>query len=584
MMLTQKSIMLKNQFANKNNSGHGKTPSAFVTAYMARNDATLTDYPVTDVNNEHSQNLTTENNVFQKQQKLLLKRKAHYSRRRVTAKSWSNLTTLEGRSFNQNSISLSKKGIDTVADQLQTAFDQGHTVLEMVASFDNSYLNDLGIEKITKPRDFHRDVDEMKLRLAVQAGCKSLAKDLGYLQPVFAGAIQLDRDHPHAHIAMAETSNLTSAKKFYDGSEYGQLTEHNRLAFMQTVDAQLTNMQALNFLPSNQTEQAQIATENYAQNYQLLPQKKQIILYQAASEDNALAPVLLKELALRPFSNYSVEQKTRILQTQKEDSDKQIPLPNIYNLNLQSNRQLMGMQDPLAQMVLKQRKIKAYREKMELKQKRLLKQLLYFRHRIRNNPQDKEIIEAQMLPYYQQAITNTAIKLDYTALFNYKPVTDPPKAVQEQAEHLANFQKLAKTPLAKASFKDQAIKDVVAWQIGQYTDDQSVLIILNSREDDLKLPYLKPNPVGNKRPTDQEFQKTKTMNDYEDLLAQNALMGLKSLSSDQTTKQAQADLNLQVAAANLVEPEKETIPKTETITPIKSVSYKQAEDLLIDLT
>lgn len=584
-MLTQKSIMLKNQFANKQNTGHGKTPSSFVTAYMARNDATLTDYPVTDENNQHSQLFNDESNIFQQQQKLLLNRKAHYSRKRVTTKSWFNLTTLEGRSFNQTSLSLSKDGINNVASDLQQAFDNGHTVLEMVASFDNDYLVDLGVEKIAKPRDFHRDVDEMKLRLAVQAGCNSLANDLGYVQPVFAGAIQLDRDHPHAHIAMAETSNKTNAKHFYDGSEYGQLTEHNRMAFAQTVDAELNNMKSLSFFPSNQVEQAQISTENYAQKYQLLPQKKQVMMYQAMQDDNALVPVLLKELSLRPFSNKTVEQKKRMLKAQKDDTDKQQTLPNIYNLALQNSQQLASMnRNPLAQLVLKKRKIKEYQDKLKLKQKQLLTQMLYFRHRVHNNPQDVAIIQTQVLPYYKQAITNNAIKLDYAALFDYQPMKPLPKKIQTQADSLSMFKKTAKTPLAKVSFKDKAIKTAVDWQMNQYTDNQGVLIVLNSRDDNLKLPYLKPNALLKKKPTDPEFKNRQAMDDFEDVLAQQALHGVKQLKQDHVTKQAQADLNLQLMQANM-----QPLPVTNTITasepkPAKTVSYKQAEDLLIDLT
>lgn len=585
-MLTKNAIILRNQFANKNNSGHGKTPSTFVTAYMARNDATLTEYPVSDADGQHGQSFTDKNNVFQAQQQLLLKRKAHYSRKRVTSNSWFNLTTLEGRSFNQNVISLSKKGIDTVANDLQTAFDNGHTVLEMVASFDNDYLTNLGIEKKAKPQDFHKNVDEMKLRLAVQAGCQSLAQDLGYVQPVFAGAIQLDRDHPHAHIAMAETSKNTDAKKFYDGTEYGQLSEHNRLAFMQTVDTQLTNMQSLSFMPSNQVEQAQISTQSYAQKYALLPQKKQIMLYQAAKDDNAITPVLLKELVNRPYSHKTKKQKAQILHVQKDNEPKKQVLPNIYALTLQNSQQLQTMKNPFAKLILKQRKIKAYQEKLRLKQQRLLKQLLYFRHRIHNNPQDRLIIQSQMLPYYKQAITNTAIKLDYTALFNYQPVTTPPKKVQDQATILTKLKHTAKTPLAKASFKDQAIKTAVNWQINRYTDSQGVIVVLNSRDTDLKLPYLKPAALSHKKPKDKEFQQRELMNDLENDLALTALNGVKQLKSDHMTKQVQADLQLQTQDIVSPTPSKpnKVKQKTTSVKPIKSISYKQAEDLLIDLT
>lgn len=586
-MLTSKSIVLVNQFTNKNNSGHGKTPSSFVTDYMARNDATLTSYPVTNADNTHSISFGDPNSVFQMQQQKLLTRKAHYSRKVVTSKSWDNLTTLEGRGFNQNSLSLSKAGIQTTANELQHAFDQGHTILEMVASFDNQYLNGLGIEQLNKPRDFHQDVDEAKLRISIRIGCMALAQNLGYVQPVFAGAIQLDRDHPHAHIAMAETSIHTNARKFHDGTEYGCLNKANRNSFIEAVDNSLINMQELAFMPSNQVERAQISAEHYTQNYQLLPAKKQMMLYQAAEDDNAMEPELLKELSLRPFSNKSPQQKKNILQLQHENVDKTHNLPLIYALALQRNTELAQINNPLADIVAKKRRMSAYEAQMKERQKTLLSQFLYFRHSIVNTPQQAQLIETQVLPYYKQAITDTAIKIDYAALFDFKPTQPVPKTFQDQADNLANFKKMAKSPLAKMSFKDAALKTAVNWQMEHQTDSQSVIVVLNSRQDDLKLPYLKSNAVENKRPTDDEFSHQDEVSMYEAGLANNAIQAIQQLPVTSMTKRAHADLNLQIMRSqqHIKRVSMSNKPmKTKSVQPVKSISYKQAEDLLIELT
>lgn len=590
-MLTSKSIVLVNQFTNKNNAGHGKTPSKFVTNYMARNDATLTSYPVTNAKNTQAIAFDNQQSVFKVQQQKLLNRKAHYSRKRVTKQSWANLTTLEGRGFNEKSLSLSKDGIKDTAANLQQAFDHGHTVLEMVASFDNQYLTDLGIEKNNQPRDFHRDVDEMKLRVAVRMGCMSLAQDLGYMQPVFAGAIQLDRDHPHAHIALAETSSQTKARKVADGSEYGCLTKANRLSFIETVDNTLTNMQDLAFMPSNQTEQAQLSAENYTQKYQLLPQKKQMMLYQAATADNSLEPVLLKELSLRPYSHKTTQQKKRILQAQRqrESETKTQPLPLVYTMALQRNNELQQLNSPLAQLEARKRKMAAYANRLQERQKALLRQMAYFDHSLVNNPQQTDLIKQQIMPYYQQAISNNATKIDYASLFNYQPVKPIPTAYQQQATNLKVMQQTAKTPLAKAAFKEQALKTVVNWQLAGQTDSQNVVLIANSQKDDLKLPQLKHDPVANKRPTDEEFQHQPEMDGYEAILADKALTAIAELPETSMTKLATADLNLQHLqsrqsnrlnqAAKPLEPE-----KSMSIKPIKSVSYQEAEDLLVELT
>ena len=582
-MLTTKAIMLKNQFANKNSTGHGKTPSNFVTNYMARNDATLTTYPVTDANNCHVQNLLAAQSVYQKQRDLLLTRKAHYSRQKVTNKSWSNLTTLEGRGFNQNSLSLSKIGIEQTASTLQNAFNQGHTVLEMVASFDNQYLTTLGVEKQNIPRDFHQDIDELKLRIAVQKGCQALADDLGYLQPVFAGAIQLDRDHPHAHIAMAETSKQTNAKKFFDGTEYGRLSKTNRQTFMSAVDDSLTQMQALSFMSSDQVEKAQLATQNYAQNYQLLPQKHQVMLYEAAPDNNPLATTLLQELSLRPYSQKTASQKRQQLAQDKADSDKNYDLPAFDTLNLQNEATLKAANNPAAQIMLKKRQMDQYQKKLQERQRNLLKHYLAFKRALSNNPAQAALINDQILPYYAQAITNTAVKLDYTGLFDFSDQSSLSAAITKQETALKTLKEHATTPLAKAAFKKQALTTAVNWQMHHQTDSQSVIVVLNSRDDDLKIPRLKPNQTMTK-PKAADFAQQKTADDYENLLANQARTALTQLPPTTQNKLAQAEITAHLGqnapVVTSVNPKaKANLPQT-----VKSISYAQAEAVLIDLT
>lgn len=582
-MLTSKSIMLKNQFANKNSAAHGKTPSSFVTNYMARNDATLTTYPVTDADNCQIQNLLDAQNVYQKQRDLLLKRKAHYSRQKVTAKSWSNLTTLEGRGFNQNSLSLSKTGIKQTAAKLQQAFDQGHTVLEMVASFDNQYLTDLGVEKQNTPRDFHNDIDELKLRIAVQKGCQALANDLGYRQPVFAGAIQLDRDHPHAHIALAETSSQSDAKKFFDGTEYGRLSNANRQHFLSAVDDSLVQMQPLAFMPSNQVEQAQLATQNYAQNYQLLPQKHQVMLYEAAENDNPLVPTLLQDLSERPYSKKSVTQKRQDLQDDKENSTKEYDLPYLDALNLQDEQALKQTNNPAAKLMLKKRQMDQYQKRLQEKQRTLLKRYLHFRKDAINHPEQKMAIEQKILPYYVQAITNTATKLDYTGLFDFTDHSGLTVKLKQQEQELTDLKQTAVTPLAKATFKDQALKTAVNWQMHHFTDSQSVILTINSRPDDLKVPYLKLDHKLSK-PTKADFDKQQVADDYENLLGAEAANALKELPASSENKLAQAELNAQALTTAKQQQEQTDMATNKPVAPVKSISYAQAEDVLIALS
>ena len=127
---------------------------------MARNDATLTTYPVNDTDYAHM-DMLSKNSVFNKQSDKLMHRRITFDSKRPTDKDWFDLTTLEGRAFDNNVTSLSKKGIKTRAQEMQNAFDQCHTVLTIVTSFDNNYLKDMGVETKDTPNNkhFHTNVD-----------------------------------------------------------------------------------------------------------------------------------------------------------------------------------------------------------------------------------------------------------------------------------------------------------------------------------------------------------------------------------------------------------------------------------------
>lgn len=138
-MSLEHDIVIRNEFTNTSYSTRGATPGKFTEEYMARNDATLTTYPV---NNTPDQTINVEDpdNVYQTQKDLLLSRRTSFNKKRPTKENWLDLTTLEGRSFSQDGLSLSKGMIDQTAKKMQQAWNNGHTVMKIVASFDNDYL------------------------------------------------------------------------------------------------------------------------------------------------------------------------------------------------------------------------------------------------------------------------------------------------------------------------------------------------------------------------------------------------------------------------------------------------------------
>ena len=84
-MLNNKSIVIRNRFINKNSQSYGSTPAHFVTNYMARNDATLTVYPVNDADS-NKLNMLDKTSVFNKQSNKLMNRRLTFDQNRPTDK------------------------------------------------------------------------------------------------------------------------------------------------------------------------------------------------------------------------------------------------------------------------------------------------------------------------------------------------------------------------------------------------------------------------------------------------------------------------------------------------------------------
>ena len=83
-MLTERSITIMNQFTNTSYSSQGSTPANFVEDYMARNDATLTTYPV-EQPDFLSTSITDSQSVYQDQKDILLNRRENYDPKRPNA-------------------------------------------------------------------------------------------------------------------------------------------------------------------------------------------------------------------------------------------------------------------------------------------------------------------------------------------------------------------------------------------------------------------------------------------------------------------------------------------------------------------
>ena len=559
-----------NQFTNLQYSTQGSTPSTFVTSYMARNDATLTTYPVKDDELIWS---TNKNSVYEHQRQLLLNNRATLSKNRPNQKSWFNLTTLEGRAFDNTDLSLSKKSINNRANLLQDAFNNGHTILKLVTSFDNNYLKSLNVEK-QNSIDFHKDVDEYKLRFAVQNGCLALASSLGYTDPLFVGSIQLDRDHPHAHIAMCETAskNQSNAKYYYNGYENGRLSKQNKNDMRYSIDQTLESNKTLVFFPSNSIEEAQNTNATYEKRYEILSTQKKALMYASLSKNDPLKDkyedLLLK--SLMHHTNLSKKELHKKLKKKHIEPEKKLPNVLLYQINPFNNRNRLSKR--LTK--LKKAKHKEFLEKA--REKRLSNALIYFSNYAKNHPNDKSLIQQYLLPYYQISLANSATKIDYWRLTQFNPIKNIPSTSLKDHHDLTISKQLAKTPFEKAVLENDIHQKTISWHQNKLIN---AIDVTNNIQVSQYIPTLSMYPL-------EQYNKKhlklliKNNNKLEESLLPNATKAINLLPQNKKIQQFKSDI---ILANNKLTTSSAPTLKNKTTPTKKTISYKDADDMIFDI-
>lgn len=404
-MLTTKSIVIKNQFMNKRYPSKGHTPSSFVTSYMARDDATMTVYPAS--------NIWTfdDESVFRKNSLRLIGKKENFDQEVPSDDDWNALTNLEGRSFDNSYLSMSKKDIRKSSRAIQKAYDDGHTIMKLIFSFDNDYLVQQNVEK-PGSLDFRNTVDELKLRQASREGIRKMAKLLGYTKPLFVGCVQLDRDHPHVHLVLTETADKRHSHARYrvGNAEFGIVNKKTRLLTCRAIDDKLEELKALTIMPSNGIYNAQKLLNIYSNVYSTLPQKKDLVM-QASLNQNEL-PVYLNAVSktVAQKKKASLEKARKFISDELTNADHDAPLPRIF-----SNKNLRK----------RQKKVKTdLVDNLDRERELMTVQLDLARMRINfNSSEDIEFLQ----DYFAQKLLICALKIDQARSFMYNGIKKPPK-------------------------------------------------------------------------------------------------------------------------------------------------------------
>lgn len=241
-MSMERNIIIVNEFTNTKNASRGSTPGAYVTNYVARDNGVEAMYPL-----QHNEPIDGRG---------LSSYITHYTGRSAATESAIELyqspnalkqeirrnEAADGRTFGGYGLSYTSEEMHAEADRIQACFDEGHTVMKTVVSFDTDYLKKQGVLPDTfehrRTGDFAGHVDQLKLRRAISAGMDDMLQRGGFDKPVWVGAIQIDTHHVHAHMTLAESGD-GSARHIPSGEERGKLNSTERTVFRRGIHRSL---------------------------------------------------------------------------------------------------------------------------------------------------------------------------------------------------------------------------------------------------------------------------------------------------------------------------------------------------------
>lgn len=249
-MALKKDIVVVNEFTMKHDSlggggTRGATPGDYVLRYMARDKATEVTTPIrhNDVQNFVYRYMAREEAV----------ENLEIDDRYRLKSTMSQAQGKGGVAFGYGSVSLSHEGLIAAKNDIQNLFDDGHTVMKTVLSFDTDYLKKYGILpedfEVNQRGDFRGQLDQMKLRMAVMSGLDRMGRQL-YDDLRYVAVIQVDTEHVHAHIAMVDAGKGTLAP---DGTQKGKLNNRAKTLIRRGVDDYLDEKQTVKHLASSVT-------------------------------------------------------------------------------------------------------------------------------------------------------------------------------------------------------------------------------------------------------------------------------------------------------------------------------------------
>lgn len=210
MSLSQ-SVTIINEYTVKTPGGgsRGATIGRFITDYLCRAEATEA---ISSIQNPDLD--------------LIPVPKKHRRRKERTS----------GVAFGNGQVSLSGERVTALGQQFQSYFDNDKTILKTVVSFDEKYLREQGLLDDTfvfqDAGDYRGHVDQLKLRKGLIHALEHIGKQY-YDDLRFVGAVHVNTNHVHCHLAMVDAGQGTIMK---DGKQRGKLLSRCMDSFRRKLD------------------------------------------------------------------------------------------------------------------------------------------------------------------------------------------------------------------------------------------------------------------------------------------------------------------------------------------------------------
>lgn len=263
-------IVVKSEYTNNARSAPGKgsrgsSPGQYVMRYMAREDATEVLAPVKQAAGAEIPLPSTREGydgagfmryIARSDATEQLKSKRDedlqdedaFGSPLVLKHKFKRMDKQSGRAFGTRGISLSHQGLEDSSEEIQRAFDEGHSVQKIIISFTEDYLREMGVldpDFKHKGRGAYKGhIDQLKLRQAITGGMDNMTKVGRFSDPEWVGTVQLDTSHVHAHIALVDKA-FSESRMRDDGADRGKINEREKKMFRKGVHFSLEDMKQL---------------------------------------------------------------------------------------------------------------------------------------------------------------------------------------------------------------------------------------------------------------------------------------------------------------------------------------------------